>query len=268
MPRTNLDETINALKSYAETKGWPSRREWNRFATEHGLASAEALYYHLGSWEALRTKLGFPRREKRFSKEECVQAVKLAAEEYGPFIKREEYREWQKKHPGMPTPAQVSRRCGGFNRTKELAGLVPNRVIGKTFDDEEIRRVLLDCARDLGKTKFSEDEYSRWREEQERWGGKGRHVETVRVWLGGFLLPANRELGLDSYEKGVCEKYDEDTWLPPLVKFIEEALSVKSCEDWRKENAGPSVTVLRRFAGNYQKALKEAVAVYLRRLGA
>lgn len=91
--RTNLNETISALKSYAESKGWPSRREWSRFARERGLASAETLCYHLGSWESLRKKLGFPRKEKRFSREEGVRALKLAAEEYGPFIKREEYRE-------------------------------------------------------------------------------------------------------------------------------------------------------------------------------
>lgn len=63
----------------------------------------------------------------------------------------------------MPTPAQIASRCGGFNCAKELAGLVPNRVIGKTFDDEEIRQALLDCAGNLGKNKFSEDEYTRWR---------------------------------------------------------------------------------------------------------
>jgi hypothetical protein len=93
-------------------------------------------------------------------------------EEYGIFIKRSEYAEWQKNHRDMPTPAQISRRCGGFNKAKELAGLVPSRVLGRTIDDEEIYKALYDCSKDLGKTKFSEND--------------GLSLSVLRRFSGGY----------------------------------------------------------------------------------
>jgi hypothetical protein len=49
-----IAKTIEALDKYAqELDYWPSRREWNKYANQHKLCSAETLNYLCG-WEQLR----------------------------------------------------------------------------------------------------------------------------------------------------------------------------------------------------------------------
>lgn len=68
-------------------------------------------------------------KPKKFSKEECVLAMKLAADSLGQFFTSKEYAEWQKEgRPDFPTHAQISRRCGSWNKAKEGAELFPNTV--------------------------------------------------------------------------------------------------------------------------------------------
>jgi hypothetical protein len=256
-----LKKTIRELKKYAEANGWPSQNQWNAYAKKNDLYTTMGIYYITKlSWDSFRQSLNIPPRNKTFSKENCIQALKKAAEEYGIFIKRSEYTEWQKRHRDMPTAAQISRRCGGFNTAKELAGLVPNEAVGRTINDEEIRKALTDCARDLGRTKFSEAEYLEWRQNQDI---ERPHIETIRVRLGGFLPEAKKKLDLDTYHAGPQEKYNETNWLPAVIKFVEEALKLENYEKWLQENSGPSLTVLRRFAGGYKGALKEALSRFI-----
>jgi len=256
-----LDKTLKILKKYAEANGWPSQKEWDEYARENNLYSFMGIYYITKlNWETLRQELNIPPRNKTFSRDECIQALKQAAEEYGIFIKRSEYAEWQKNHRDMPTPAQISRRCGGFNKAKELAGLVPSRVLGRTIDDEEIYKALYDCSKDLGKIKFSEAEYLEWRQKQKT---ERPHIETIRVRLGGFLPEAKKKLDLNTYYAGPQEKYNETNWLPAVIRFIEDALKLENYEKWRQENDGPSLSVLRRFSGGYNDAVKKALIKYI-----
>jgi hypothetical protein len=183
-------KTIEEIKKYAEACGWPSQKEWNVYAKTNDLYTTMGIYYITKlNWNSFRQKLNIPPRSRTFSREDCIHALRQAEEEYGIFIKRSEYAEWQKKHRDMPTPAQISRRCRGFNTAKKLAGLVPNEAVGRIVDDGEIYKALADCARDLGKTKFSEAEYLEWRQKQKT---ERPHIETIRVRLGGFLPEAKR----------------------------------------------------------------------------
>ena len=132
--------TEQAIKKYAESLGyWPSKRQWGKYAKENAHMSFLGLYYHTKkSWNTYRVEFGFPVREKVFTRGECVQAIRQAAESLGQFFSRKEYEEWQKSHPGLPTPPQISRRCNGWNVAKQEADLVPNQIWGKQFDDPRI----------------------------------------------------------------------------------------------------------------------------------
>jgi hypothetical protein len=49
-----IAKTIEALKKYAQKLDyWPSKREWNKYADQHRLCTADTLNYLCG-WEKLK----------------------------------------------------------------------------------------------------------------------------------------------------------------------------------------------------------------------
>ena len=257
---SRLDASLTALKKYAEKLGyWPSISEWNAYARENGYYQFQGLHYHTKkSWETLRKEFGFPTKQKKFTKEECIEALQKAAEKYGPAIKRKEYNEWQKKHPNTPTSAQLATVFGSYTNAKIEAGLLPNQVGGKTFTDEEIISALKECAAGIGE-KFSEAQYEKWR--------NGRRnipsIETIRKRFGS-AVEARKKLGLDSFEPGPQYKYDNERWQAPFMEFLREVLSSKNYARWAERNNGPSLKAIRNNAGSYSKALEKMLKIYIK----
>lgn len=258
-----LEKSIEALKQYASMLGyWPSISQWDEYAKEHGYMIFQTMrYHHEKSWEQLRKEFGFPKKQKRYTKEQCVEALRKAAEIYGPTISRKEYERWAREQEDVPSSVQISIVFGSYTQAKIEAGLVPNAVIGKTFSNEDIIQALQNCAKVKGKL-FSETEYEEWR--------KGRkdipHVETIRRRFGS-VVEARKALGLEYYESGknIFAWKDED-WKAYFFQFINHALSIDQYEKWAKENEAPSISALRRHAGGYRAALRQLLPIYLEEL--
>lgn len=258
-----LQETQTALCNYASQHGWPSMSEWNKYAKTHGYLGTQGIYHHTRQkWEDYRKSLGFPPRNKSFTKEECIEAIKKAAIELGEFFTKKQYTKWQKAHPNFPSPGVITNRFESWNAAKIAAGLVPNASWGKEFSDEEILTALKDCAQALGTKLFSEEEYMKWR-------GKNTalpHIETIRKRFGG-LAKAKEAVGLESYKQGGRElQYAEGRWKESFLLFLRQQLSCYTYEKWAKENNGPSMNVLREYAGGYEKALLECLNLYIQKI--
>ena len=189
----SVSDTEKAMLKFASELGyWPSRTQWDRYAKENGYMTFVGIYYHTKkNWNAYREEFGFSPREKIFSREECVQAVRQVAESLGQFFARKEYDEWQKTKPDLPSIGQIAGRCGTWNRAKEEAELFTNAAWGKEFDDDEIIQALKDCSNALG-TLFSESEYMAWND------GTKPYIETIRKRMGS-LVEAKKAMELETY---------------------------------------------------------------------
>lgn len=255
-----LNISLTALKNYAIEQGyWPSLREWNTYARENGYYQFQGIHYHTKkSWETLRKEYGFPPKQKKYSKEDGIAALLQAAEKYGPAIKRKEYNEWRKNHPNTPTSAQLVTMFGSYTNAKIEAGLVTNKIGGKTFTNEEIIFALKKCAEEIGE-KFSESQYEKWR--------KGRknipNIETIRKRFGS-AVEARKKLGLDAFESGPQYKYNDQKWQTPFMSFLREVLSSRNYARWAKRNNAPSLKAIRDNAGSYSNALEKMLEIYLK----
>jgi len=254
-----VKKTLNAIKNFADKLNrWPTLKEWDRYAREKGYYTFVGLYYQIGkSWETIRKEMGFPEREKVYSREECIEAVKSAAKALGDFFTRKEYDAW--KTETMPTSAQISRQFKGFNNAKKAAGLIPNKpFLGKTYTEEELLKALKACSLALGE-KFSETDYMKWN------NGTWPHIETIRVRFGG-LANAKKLLQLETFEKGPQYKYANGEWQEPLMKYLEEMLNSESYKKWAKKNNGPSLRALNKNVGGFDKALIIMLEKYIEKL--
>lgn len=254
-----LNDSLEALKKFASDLGhWPFRSEWDSYAKENGYYLYQTIYYHTEkSWEELRKEFGFQKKITRYTKDDCIAALKEAAEIYGPTIKRREYNEWAKEKDA-PTAMQMVSIFGSYTKAKLAAGLIPNQISGKTFSDEEIIKALIDCSYAKGKL-FSESEYEEWR--------AGRkdipHIETIRKRFGG-IPEAKKSLELDTYIGGEnVNQLKEGVWKAYFYEFIRNSLSMESYEQWRKKKDAPSLTALRNHAGGFRKALECMLPVFL-----
>lgn len=258
-----LKESVEALKKYASDIGyWPPESEWNQHAKKKKLYVGQTIRLKTEkSWERLRKEFGFKPKNKTFSKEDCIRALKNAAEVYGPKLKRKEYEVWRKTQEDVPSPAQISLQFRSFTNAKIAAGLIPNQIIGKTFSNDEIANALKACAKEKG-ILFSDSEYEEWR--------AGRKdiptIETVRKRLGS-LVEAKRKLGLKGYIPGTnLREYKENEWKSYFYDFVEHALSQESYKKWAAVNNAPSASVLYRHAGGHTEALLKILPIYIKEL--
>lgn len=258
-----LKKSVEALRKYASEVGyWPSESEWNRFAKENGFYVGQTIRAKTEkSWESLRKEFGFAPKNKTYTKEDCIRALKKAAEVYGLKLKRKEYEAWRKTQEDEPSPAQISLLFRSFTNAKIAAGLIPNQIIGKTFSNDEIADALRSCAKEKG-ILFSDSEYEEWRD--------GRKdiptIETVRKRLGS-LVEAKKKLGLKGYLPGTkLKEYQEDEWKSYFYDFIEDVLSQKNYKKWAETNNAPSPSVLYRHAGGHTEALLKILPIYIKEL--
>lgn len=255
-------KVFSEIEKFARDIGhWPSLKEWDDYAHREGLPVSMTIYYHTKKpWEVLRKELGFPARHRKLSVDDCVLAMKEASIILGEFFTKREYTWWQKEErPDLPSPQQLATRCGGFNKAKEMAGVLTNRPWGKVYRDEEIIKALENCAAEIG-TQFSEREYIEWAKER-----NVPNLETIRVRLGN-LAEAKEEIGLKSFPKGPQEKYSELGTENQFMLFLAAALSLENYLRWSKKNNGPKVTVIRRHAGSYEQALLKFLPKYLEKI--
>lgn len=263
--KRSLKQSLEALHQYAESLGyWPSRPQWDKYAVENGYYTAMGFWGQTKKgWEVIREEMNIPPKEKRFTREECVQAIRIAADALGVFFTRREYGEWQKEvRPDLPTHMQISNRCRGWNGAKEEAGLLPNPATGKSFDDEQLIEALRLCEASVG-SPFSEIDYDKWR--------NGNldipTTETIRKRFGG-IPEAKQKLGMCYHDQGPQLQYFEGEWKAPMVAFVAEALSTKRYLEWMEKNDGPSTKTLRDHAGGYEKAILEAIRLYAQKVEA
>ena len=256
---SRLDASLEALKKYAEKLGfWPSLSEWNTYARENGYYQFQGIHYHTRkSWETLRKEFGFPTKQKKFTKEECIVALQKAAQKYGSALKRKEYNEWRKSNPDTPSAAQLVTVFGSYTKAKIEAGLLPNKIGGKTFSDEEIISALKKCAAEIGE-KFSERQYEKWRNNRKNIPS----IETIRKRFGS-AVEARKKLGLDWFESGPQYKYNNENWQAPFMEFLREVLSSRNYARWAKRNGGPSLKAIRNNAGSYSKALEKMLKIFI-----
>ena len=256
--------TEKAILNYANKLGyWPSTSQWDKYAKENNHMTFVGIYYHTRkSWETYRVEFGFPVRDKIYTREECVQAICQAAESLGQFFTRREYEEWQKDNLDLPTAAQISRRCNGWNNAKKEADLLPNAVMGKQFDNETIFNALRECAKVYGDL-YSEEQYMNWRDGNL----EIPHIETIRKRLDS-LPEAKRKMNLQSYDEGAQYKYTEGRWKEPFLDFLTHALNNERYQKWAKENNAPSMKALFDNVGGYEKALLETLPMYMEKIKA
>jgi len=254
--------TEMVLREYASLRGWPSQSEWNTYAKEKGYLGVQGIYYHTRkNWNDYRDLLGFLPRAHRFSKEECLDAIRMASKELGQFFTRKQYEEWQKLHPTFPNHQVISGRCGGWNIAKVSVGLLPNDSWGKEFTEEEIIDSLRKCSKSLGPL-FSEEEYMAWRSKNP----DTPSIETIRKRLGG-LPEAKRKMGLESYDAGGPEfQYSEGRWREPFLRFLRDQLTHTAYEGWLRENEGPGLKALTDHAGGYEKSLLECLRLFIEKV--
>ncbi|WP_206922728.1 hypothetical protein [Alicyclobacillus suci] len=253
-----LEASLVALKSFATELGyWPSKEQWDRYASEHGMLRYMSIYHHLRrSWNLLRDDMGFAPREIGPTEEECIAALREATKT-SPLLPRRDYEAWRQAHPGYPSAIQIILRLGGtWNMAKEKAGLVTIDPSHDGYSDEELRSSLLECSKVCGE-KFSENDYIEWRE-----NNPGHpHIATIRARFGG-TAEAKRALGLETYDIGSPTEYTEAQVLSSLIRFLRDQLNIDVYDEWRKQHDGPSITAIRaRFAG-YEEALHRALELY------
>lgn len=263
MKEQKLKESLDALVQYARKLGhFPSTADWRKYANEHGYYSAVTIMTHTQkSWEMLRKQLGFEPKIKSYTKEECIKALRKAAEVYGIFIRRREYEEWAKKQGNVPTAAQLISIFGNYTEAKIASGLFPNEPFGKKYTDEECLEALKACEKDIGPL-FSETDYLEWQKNHPEYP----HFETIRKHFGGFNK-AKEYLQLATYNKGKnINALEKEEWKSYFYRFIQDMLSIESYEKWAKENNGPSLTTIFRHAGGHKKALLKLLPVYIEEL--
>ncbi|WP_067924841.1 hypothetical protein [Alicyclobacillus shizuokensis] len=254
-----LDQSLAALKELASQLGyWPSKEQWDEYASVHGLLRYMSMYYHIRkSWNTLRDEMGFSPREVTYTKEDCIRALQEAAK-VAPLLSQDAYEAWQTQHPEYPTLEQVKRRLGGtWNRAKERAGLPTVDPAREGWSDEELRASLLACSAFYG-LKFSEQDYVEWREKHP----DRPHIETIRARFGG-MAQAKKALGLDAYEVGPPTEYTDAQILSYLLRFLREQISLDAYLQWREVNGGPSMTPIRERFGGYEEALRRSLELYL-----
>ncbi len=263
----NLNEkvkkTIQCLEEYVRKVGyWPSISMWNEYAEANDLYTHMALQFHTKmNWETLRAALNIPSRIKKFSEENCIAALKAAEKVLGPSFNRKQYNNWQKEKPEYPTAAQISLRCTGFNKGKEKAGLVANKLFGgKTFSDEELRAAIEECKNSVGEL-FSEERYELWRNGRE----EVPHIETIRKRLGG-VYNAKKNIKLPAFPPGGRELYSEGRWKTSFMEFLSFALNHDRYEKWAKDTGSPSMKAISDNAGGYENALIEMLPVFIDKL--
>lgn len=263
--KRNLEQSLNAVHQYAESIGyWPTQKQWNKHAKENGFYSIVGLYERLKkNWETIRNDMGYPSRNKKITEEDCIQAIKQAADSLGQFFTKREYAIWQKDFSELPTVAVISRRCGSWNKAKEKAELFVNNAYGKEFTVQEIFNALKDCAKINGKL-FSEEQYLIWRNNNR----EIPHIETIRHKLGS-LPEAKRKMDLESYNAGPQDKYSDDQWKEPFMRFIVDMLNHNKYIEWSKESEDrPSMSAIADNAGGYEKALLKMLLVYMEKIKA
>jgi hypothetical protein len=58
----NIDNSIRALIEYSEKHGFPTAREWAKYAKENNFLDVnQLLYYTKKRWSEIRKELGFER---------------------------------------------------------------------------------------------------------------------------------------------------------------------------------------------------------------
>lgn len=257
-----LLETEKALIEYAETYGWPSQKEWNKYAEEHGYFNVPSLYYYTKElWSQIRDRLGFKPRKHHFTKEECIDAIIRASQEYGIFLTQNQYEDWIKLNPENPGLGVVHGRFGSWNTAKIEAGLIPNNSPGlsKEFTETELLEALKKCATALASDLFTEAEYMAWRANNP----DIPHIETVRKKLGG-LPEAKRKMGLRSYDAGFQDPiWSDGQWKKPLLDFLCNQVSVSSYREWAKQNNGPCTDIFYEYAEGWDKALIECLELLI-----
>lgn len=199
---------------------------------------------------------------ENYTQKDCIKAMKSASHFLGISFTRDAYDSWRSNRSGFPSPAQISRRCHGFNRAKELAGLIPNATIrtSNQFSNDELIRMLKRCYEDTG-DRFSESAYEKWRKDQEG----APSIETIRNRLGS-LIEVKKKLGMAYFEEGSETVYDSGRWKVPFMKFLTEQLNMESYEKWLRAHDGPSVPALYDHVGGYEKALIDALKLYVERI--
>lgn len=263
--KRNLEQSLKGLQQYVESIGyWPTQKQWNKYAKENNFYSTVGFFERTKkSWETLRQEMGYPPRNKQYTKEDCIKAIKQASNHLGELFTKREYVDWQKDYPELPSANKISRICGGWNSAKVEAGLFINIAFGKEFTEREIFDALKSCAKIYG-VLFSEEQYLAWR------SGNPEipHIETIRRKLGG-IPEAKRKMGLESYAPGPQIKYSNDQWKEPFMRFIVEMLNYNNYIKWAKESDDrPSMSAIVDNAGGYEQALLEVLSVYMKKIKA
>jgi len=256
------ERTLREILRLTEEKGyWPSINEWDRHAKANGFLTAVGLYYYVPKpWERLREEMGYPPRAKKLTPEEALEYLHQASQELGISFTRKEYTEWQQKNPDAPTPTRIARRFGGWAKAMEAAGLIPGLHVGKVWSDEKLLEILLKAADCMGHD-LSESDYKAWRKMQKE---ETPSVETLRTRFKSWNA-VKEAVHLKTFPPGPYAncRWNQGEWLPYLVRFVKEQLSVASYEKWAEKNGAPSVKSLRDYAGTWLNSLFAALDFYI-----
>jgi hypothetical protein len=245
----NLHNSIQALIEYSEKHGFPTAREWAKYAKENNFLDVnQLLYYTKKRWSEIRKELGFEKelkikRQQKFEHERqlAIQQLQDAAKTLGKDFTRREYIAFAKEK-GYFTVGQLARLFNGKFNNAKLATNLPVHIADDKFSNADITAAIKDCSKFYNDRKFSEYEYEEWRKQEKI---KRPHIETIRKRLGS-LPELKMMLSMDTYEEH--EAYDihitEEYCFSVVKKFITEMLSIENYEKWAKSNNMPTLRTI------------------------
>ncbi|MNW32211.1 hypothetical protein D3C74_91500 [compost metagenome] len=248
-----LSESIQEMKRYAESIGyWPAKTDYNYHAKQNGFYTFQAIEYHTKrNWESYRLEFGIPKKRGNFTKDNAIEAMKLAAKEFGEGFNRKEYTEFS-KDKNIPSSGQIRVMFGGWNDAREAAGFHDNITWGNRFTDEE----LLEAARQCNTVfpNFTDEEYREWQNKEIH-----PNIETIRRRFGSINV-VKKKIGATEREAKSPPKFANGEWMAYLLSFISDQLAYSKYLAWSEKKEGaPSIRALRDNAGGYDIALRKAI---------
>ena len=244
-----IDKSIKALTEYSKQHGFPTVREWEKFAKEKGyLTSYQLIHRTKKFWYEIRDELGFKedqaiRRKQKLKKEQQLAICHLqeAAKALGENFTKRQYADFAKVNGYYSIGQLVRLFQGKFNNAKLAAGL-PIFIAEDKFSDDDIVKAIKACSVFYNHRKFSESEYMEWREQEKV---NRPHTETIRKRLG-FLPEVKTMLNMETYEIHAVTNSEltKEYCLSVVRKFISEMLSNENYIKWAKKNNMPAYSTI------------------------
>lgn len=231
-------ECYDALRKAAERLGKsPSKSEYDELDLR---PCATEIHRVCESWNAAKEKVGLEvhQRSASYSDQDCIDALKQAADRLGKSPSRAEYDELGI----LPGSTTICRRFNGWAEAKQAAGLeVLSPGTDKEYTKQECIEALQEAADQLGHSPYmhEHDELDIYPKSN-----------TISKYFGGWNV-AKREAGLETYN------YTREDCLDALREAADRLGRSPTKEEYRELGLEPCPGVFVQKFGSWDKAKAE-----------